>query len=185
MRPVALLNDAAIPVMLLVLGMQFERHTRPEHPAAVATAVGLSLLVSPLAVTACTRNVVGAHIIGIVFGALGLALFGLFEAPPDLEDVTARRIGAIAVATIGGAATLNSTLAVAGATTLNSTLAVTGATTLNNTLAVTGAATLSDTLAVGGAATIGDVAAIHALLKRFDEIWQASAPAVTANTTGL
>ena len=38
---------------------------------------------------------------------------------------------------------------------------------------------------VRGAATIGDVAAIHALLKRFDEIWQASAPAVTANTTGL
>ena len=38
---------------------------------------------------------------------------------------------------------------------------------------------------VRGAATIGDVAATHALLKRFDEIWQASAPAVTANTTGL
>ena len=38
---------------------------------------------------------------------------------------------------------------------------------------------------VRGAATIGDVAATHSLLKRFDEIWQASAPAVTANTTGL
>ena len=48
MRPVALLSDAAIPVMLLVLGMQFERHTTPEHPAAVATAVGLSLLLSPV-----------------------------------------------------------------------------------------------------------------------------------------
>lgn len=47
-RPVGLLSDAAIPVMLLVLGMQLERHTRPEHPAAVATAVALSLLVAPL-----------------------------------------------------------------------------------------------------------------------------------------
>ena len=38
---------------------------------------------------------------------------------------------------------------------------------------------------VRGAATIGDVAATHALIKRFDEIWQASAPAVSANRTGL
>jgi len=35
-------------VMLLVLGMQLERHTKPEHPAAVATAVALSLLMAPL-----------------------------------------------------------------------------------------------------------------------------------------
>jgi malate permease and related proteins len=48
MRPIGLLSDAAIPVMLLVLGMQLERHTRPEHPAAVATAVGLSLVVAPM-----------------------------------------------------------------------------------------------------------------------------------------
>jgi predicted permease len=48
MRPVSLLGDAAIPVMLLVLGMQFERHTKPEHPVAVGTAVGLSLLVAPM-----------------------------------------------------------------------------------------------------------------------------------------
>jgi hypothetical protein len=38
---------------------------------------------------------------------------------------------------------------------------------------------------VRGAATIGDVAATHALLKRFAEIWQASAPAVAASRTGL
>ncbi len=48
MRPVGLLSDAAIPVMLLVLGMQFEQHTTPEHPAAVTAAVTLSLLVAPL-----------------------------------------------------------------------------------------------------------------------------------------
>jgi hypothetical protein len=38
---------------------------------------------------------------------------------------------------------------------------------------------------VRGAETIGDLAATHALIKRFDEIWQASSPAVSANTTGL
>ena len=47
MRPVTLLSGAAIPIMLLVLGMQLERHTAPEQPVAVATAVGLSLVVSP------------------------------------------------------------------------------------------------------------------------------------------
>jgi hypothetical protein len=46
-------------------------------------------------------------------------------------------------ATIGGVATLSSTLGVTGVTTLSSTLGVTGATTLNSTLGVTGATTLS------------------------------------------
>jgi len=35
------------------------------------------------------------------------------------------------------------------------------------------------------AATVGDIAATRSLLKRFDEIWQASTPAVSAATTGL
>jgi malate permease and related proteins len=48
MRPIRLLGDAAIPVMLLVLGMQFERATVPKHPAAVAAAVVLSLVVAPI-----------------------------------------------------------------------------------------------------------------------------------------
>ena len=48
MRPISLLGDAAIPVMLLVLGAQLERHTRPEHPAAVASAVTLSLVCAPI-----------------------------------------------------------------------------------------------------------------------------------------
>jgi predicted permease len=47
-RPVTLLGDAAIPMMLLVLGMQLERATKPTHPAAVVTAVVLSLVVSPV-----------------------------------------------------------------------------------------------------------------------------------------
>lgn len=38
---------------------------------------------------------------------------------------------------------------------------------------------------VRGCATIGDVANTSLLLKRFDEIWEASAPAVAATTIGL
>lgn len=48
MRPVTLLSDAALPMMILVLGMQLERATWPERPAVVATAVALSLIVTPL-----------------------------------------------------------------------------------------------------------------------------------------
>jgi hypothetical protein len=48
MRPIRLLSDAAIPVMLLVLGMQLERATTPKHPIAVAAAVVLSLVVAPV-----------------------------------------------------------------------------------------------------------------------------------------
>lgn len=47
MRPISLLSSAAIPVMLLVLGAQLERHTAPEQPRAVAVAVALSLLLAP------------------------------------------------------------------------------------------------------------------------------------------
>ena len=48
MRPVSLLADAAIPVMLLVLGMQLERGGWPERPALVGLAAGFVLVVSPL-----------------------------------------------------------------------------------------------------------------------------------------
>jgi len=47
-RPVGMLSDAAIPMMILVLGMQLRRATLPERPAAVLIAVALSLLVAPL-----------------------------------------------------------------------------------------------------------------------------------------
>jgi predicted permease len=48
LRPVTLLSDAALPLMILVLGMQLERARRPERASVVATAVALSLLASPL-----------------------------------------------------------------------------------------------------------------------------------------
>ena len=47
MRPVQLLADATLPMMMLVLGMQLERATVPDRPAVVAVAVALSLLVAP------------------------------------------------------------------------------------------------------------------------------------------
>jgi predicted permease len=49
MRPIGMLSDAALPMMVLVLGMQLERATMPERPMAVAMAVVLSLIVTPLA----------------------------------------------------------------------------------------------------------------------------------------
>jgi hypothetical protein len=47
-RPVGLLGDAAIPSMLLVLGMQFEQRARLERPGLVALASALVLVASPL-----------------------------------------------------------------------------------------------------------------------------------------
>jgi predicted permease len=48
LRPVGLLSDAALPMMILVLGMQLERATVPTRPSLVAAAVGLSLVVAPV-----------------------------------------------------------------------------------------------------------------------------------------
>src|ERR1051326_6050182 len=47
MRPISLLSDAALPMMIIVLGMQLERATMPERPLAVALAVILSLIAAP------------------------------------------------------------------------------------------------------------------------------------------
>ena len=47
MRPVQLLSNALIPIMVLVLGMQLERAKAIERPAMVAAAVALSLVVAP------------------------------------------------------------------------------------------------------------------------------------------
>jgi len=54
MRPIKLLSEAAIPVMLLILGMQLERAAMPERPAVVGLAVGLSLVAAPIIGVALT-----------------------------------------------------------------------------------------------------------------------------------
>ena len=48
MRPVSMLSNAALPAMLLILGMQLKRAVAPNRPVVVGTAVGLSLLISPI-----------------------------------------------------------------------------------------------------------------------------------------
>jgi hypothetical protein len=48
MRPVELLSGAALPTMLLVLGMQLERGAWPERPGLVALAGILALIVTPI-----------------------------------------------------------------------------------------------------------------------------------------
>jgi malate permease and related proteins len=53
-RPVAMLSDAAIPTMILVLGMQLERAALPPRPSIVAVAVAVSLVVGPLVALAIT-----------------------------------------------------------------------------------------------------------------------------------
>ena len=55
MRPVQLLADAAIPVMILVLGMHLQRATLPKRPGVVATAVALSLAATPAVALGLTR----------------------------------------------------------------------------------------------------------------------------------
>jgi malate permease and related proteins len=48
MRPIGMLSDAALPIMVLVLGMQLRRAALPSRPAVVTLAVVLSLLIAPI-----------------------------------------------------------------------------------------------------------------------------------------
>ena len=48
LRPITLMSDAALPLMILVLGMQLERAAVPERPGLVVAAVSLSLFAAPL-----------------------------------------------------------------------------------------------------------------------------------------
>lgn len=59
-RPIALLSDAALPMMILVLGMQLERATIPERPSLVGVAVAISLVVAPIVAIGLT-SFLGVH----------------------------------------------------------------------------------------------------------------------------
>jgi malate permease and related proteins len=59
LTPLELLSGAALPLMILVLGMQLERATWPDRPHVVAAAVGLSLVATPAAAWGV------AHLIGL------------------------------------------------------------------------------------------------------------------------
>lgn len=58
-RPMSLLSDAALPMMILVLGMQLERVTWPERPDMVIAASFLSLVATPIAAFGV------AHLLGL------------------------------------------------------------------------------------------------------------------------
>jgi hypothetical protein len=62
LRPISMLSDAALPLMILVLGMQLERARLPKRPALVVAAVCVSLLAAPLIALGLTAlfNVSGA-----------------------------------------------------------------------------------------------------------------------------
>jgi predicted permease len=47
LRPVGLLASAALPMMILLLGMQLERATMPERPALVGLVTGFRLVMLP------------------------------------------------------------------------------------------------------------------------------------------
>jgi hypothetical protein len=59
MRPIKLLSDAAIPVMILVLGGQLEQAVRPSSLRLVGLAVGLRLVVSAV------LGILLAHVVGL------------------------------------------------------------------------------------------------------------------------
>jgi predicted permease len=48
MRPIELLSNASLPMMMLVLGMQLERAAKPENPLLIGLATALTLVISPL-----------------------------------------------------------------------------------------------------------------------------------------
>ena len=54
LRPAEMLSDAAIPVMILVLGMQLQRAKYPDNLKAVLSAVALTLIVAPFVGMALT-----------------------------------------------------------------------------------------------------------------------------------
>ena len=91
LRPITMLSDAALPMMILVLGMQLERAAAPKRPALVAVAVCVSLLVAPLVALGLTSlfNVSGpARQAVVVLSSMPVAVATTilaleFDASPD------------------------------------------------------------------------------------------------------
>jgi hypothetical protein len=77
MRPIGLLSDAALPTMVLVLGMQLERAKMPERPSIVGVAVVLSLIVAPVVALGLT-SVLGlsgpARQAGVILASMPVAV---------------------------------------------------------------------------------------------------------------
>jgi len=113
LRPISMLSDAALPLMILVLGMQLERAGRPKRPALVAAAVCASLLIAPLAALGLTSlfGVTGAARQAVVVlssmpVAVATTILALeFDASPDFVT------GAVFLSTILSPLTLTPIIA--------------------------------------------------------------------------
>ena len=113
LRPVTMLSDAALPLMILVLGMQLERAAFPKRPALVAAAVCVSLLVAPLVALGLTSllNVTGAaRQAAVVLSSMPVAVATTilaieFDASPDFVT------GAVFLSTILSPITLTPLIA--------------------------------------------------------------------------
>ena len=76
-RPVTLLSDAALPLMLLVLGVQLQRATWPAKTGAVGMAVATSLIAAPVIALFLTSalGVPGvAHQAAVTLSAMAVAV---------------------------------------------------------------------------------------------------------------
>ncbi len=79
------------------------------------------LFYQPLAPNAAPRSCFFGHLIGVLAGYAALVVFGLTSTPPNLEDVTPARVGALALSlalTLSIMAWFDVPHAPAGATTL-------------------------------------------------------------------
>jgi malate permease and related proteins len=96
LRPVMMLSDAALPLMILVLGMQLERAVSPGRPALVAAAVCVSLVAAPFVALglASLLNVSGAARQAVVVlssmpVAVATTILAIeFDASPDFVTST-------------------------------------------------------------------------------------------------
>lgn len=77
LRPVGLLGDAALPMMMLVLGMQLEKASLPKRPSIALAAIALSLAVAPLVALGLT-SILGisgpARQAGVLLAAMPVAV---------------------------------------------------------------------------------------------------------------
>jgi malate permease and related proteins len=113
MRPVGMLSEAALPLMILILGMQLERAAWPSRPGIVFLAVAISLLVAPLvALSLCSLVGVSgpARQAAVVLSSMPVAVITTilaleFELAP--EFVT----GAVFISTVASPLTLTPLIA--------------------------------------------------------------------------
>jgi predicted permease len=116
MRPISMLSDAALPTMVLVLGMQLERAKMPERPSIVGVAVVLSLIAAPM-VTLGLASVLGlsgaARQAGVILASMPVAVVTTILAL-EFEIAPAFVTSAVFVSTLLSPLTLTPLIAYLG-----------------------------------------------------------------------